>query len=127
MDIKNNYFKKENGITLITLVVTVVVIMILTGVVLQLNNKNSDAVDLANQKKEEVQILMIEEEIKNSLLENEPKDYSELISALKNYGTIENENDQENAVLVTNEGNYRILVKDIWNINPTEVPEQEEK
>lgn len=115
----NKKITSESGITLIALAIIVVVLMILAGLLININDQNEDLLNIANQKKEETEILSIEEEIKTFLAENPPKDYQELITTLKNYGTIQNETDPENAVLLTNKGNYEIYVKDIWNMDAT--------
>ena len=107
----------EYGITLVSLVITVVVMVLLAGVIINLNDSNEGVLDIANQKKEETEILSIKEEIKTFLAENPPDNYESLIETLKNYGTIQDENDPENATLITNNGNYLIPVKDIWNVN----------
>ena len=111
-----NYKKNNKGVTLVSLVVTVVILMLLAGVIITLNSKNSGVLDIANQKKEETELMSVKEEIKSFLTENSPSNYEELVDALKNYGTIENEDDPENATITTNKGNYKILVKEIWNV-----------
>ena len=109
----------ESGITLVALAIIVVVLMILAGLLININDQNEGLLNITNQKKEETEILSIEEEIKTFLAENPPQDYQALITTLKNYGTIQNESDPENALLITNKGNYEIYVKDLWNWEAT--------
>ena len=97
----NKKISSEYGITLLSLVVTVVVLILLTGVIININDTNEGVLDIANQKKEETEILLIKEEIKTFLAENQPDSYESLIETLKNYGTIQNESDPENATLIT--------------------------
>lgn len=112
-------YNNEKGVTLISLVVTVVILMLLAGVIIRINEKNEGVLNIANEKKKETEILSIEEEIKLSLSENPPKNYEELIEALKNYGSIQNSNDPENAILITKKENYTLYVKNLWNTNAT--------
>lgn len=107
----------EKGITLVSLVITVIVLSILAGVLISADSRNDDVINIANQKKDETQQMMIEENIKIQLAENPPQNYSDLISYLKNYGEIKNEDDPDEATLITNQGNYEIKVKNIWNTN----------
>lgn len=109
----------ESGITLVALAIIVVVLMILAGLLININDQNEGLLNITNQKKEETEIISIEEEIKTFLAENPPQDYQALITTLKNYGTIQNELDPENARLITNKGNYEIYVKDLWNWEAT--------
>ena len=109
----------ESGITLVALAIIVVVLMILAGLLININDQNEGLLNIANQKKEETEILSIKEEIKTFLAENPPQDYQELITTLKNYGTVQNELDPENALLITNKGNYEIYIKDLWNVEAT--------
>ena len=109
----------ESGITLVALAIIVVVLMILAGLLININDQNEGLLNIANQKKEETEILSIKEEIKTFLSENPPQDYQALITTLKNYGTVQNELDPENALLITNKGNYEIYIKDLWNVEAT--------
>ena len=83
-----NKFKIESGITLVALAIIVVVLMILAGLLININDQNEGLLNIANQKKEETEILSIKEEIKTFLSENPPQDYQALITTLKNYGTV---------------------------------------
>ena len=113
--------KKENGITLISLVVTIVLMIILSSIVLIADTDNNDAIKLANDKKAEVELLSIKEKIKSELAENPPKTREELINALRKYGEIVNEDNNITAKLITNEGKYEIYIKNIWNVNALKV------
>lgn len=112
---------KERGITLVSLVVTVVVLMFLAGIIITTSSENNGVLDIANNKKEETEKMTIEESIKIELQENPPKTYAELIEFLKSFGEIQNEEVPDEAILVTNNGNYKIYIKDIWNMDKQEL------
>ena len=112
---------KERGITLISLAVTVVVLMFLAGIIITANKDNNGILDIANNKKEETERMTIEEGIKIELQEDPPESYADLIEFLKGYGTILNEDVPDEATLVTTKGEYKILVKDIWNTDKEEL------
>ena len=112
---------KERGITLVSLVVTVVVLMLLAGIIITTSLENNGVLNIANSKKEETEKMTIEENIKIELQEDPPESYSELIKLLKNYGEIQNEEIPDEAILITKNDNYKIYVKDIWNIDKKEL------
>lgn len=112
---------KERGITLISLAVTVVVLMFLAGIIITANKDNNGILDIANNKKEETERMTIEEGIKIELQEDPPESYADLIEFLKGYGTILNDDVPDEATLVTTKGEYKILVKDIWNTDKEEL------
>lgn len=116
---KNNC--KERGITLVSLVVTVVVLMFLAGIIITTSSENNGVLNIANNKKEETEKMTIEESIKIELQEDPPKTYTELIEFLKSYGEIQNEEVPDEAILVTDNGNYKIYIKDIWNMDKQEL------
>lgn len=113
--------KREKGITLVSLVVTVVVLMFLAGVIIVTNNENNGVLNIANSKKEETERMTIEETIKTELTEDPPDSYAQLIEYLRSYGEIQNEEVPDEAMLITTNGNYRIYVKDIWNVDKQEI------
>lgn len=114
-------FKKNEGVTLIILVITVVILTIITGILIASNSKNEEIVDIANRKKEETEKLSLKEEIQLDLSENPPNNYDELIERLKKYGTIENKDNQEIAALVTTQGGYSMKINELWNLNAKSV------
>ena len=71
---KSNF--KEKGITLVSLVVTVVVLMILAGVIISNNMGENGVLNIVNDKKEETEKMTIEETIKTELAEDPPESYS---------------------------------------------------
>ncbi len=113
--------KREKGITLVSLVVTVVVLMFLAGVIIVTNNENNGVLNIANSKKEETERMTIEETIKTELTEDPPDSYAQLIEYLRSYGEIQNEEVPDEAMLITTNENYRIYVKDIWNVDKQEI------
>ncbi len=113
--------KKENGITLISLVVTIILMMILSSIVLIADTDNNDAIKIANDKKTEIELLTIKEKIKSELAENPPKTREELINALRKYGEIVDEDNNTTAKIITNEGKYEIYIRNIWNVDVLKV------
>ena len=113
--------KREKGITLVSLVVTVVVLMFLAGVIIVTNNENNGVLNIANSKKEETERMTIEETIKTELTEDPPYSYAQLIEYLRSYGEIQNEEVPDEAMLITTNGNHRIYVKNIWNVDKQEI------
>lgn len=113
--------KREKGITLVSLVVTVVVLMFLAGVIIVTNNENNGVLNIANSKKEETERMTIEETIKTELTEDPPDSYAQLIEYLRSYGEIQNEEVPDEAMLITTNGNHRIYVKNIWNVDKQEI------
>lgn len=112
---------KENGITLVSLVITVVVLFFLAGIIITTNTQDNGVLNIANDKKEETEKMTIEESIKLELAEDPPKSYSDLIDFLRDYGEIENEDIPDEAKLITTNGQYESYVKDIWNIDKQEI------
>ena len=114
---------KEKGITLVSLVITVVILMILAGVIITTSIENNGVLNIANDKKEETERMTIEESIKIELAEDPPENYSDLIDFLKDYGEIQNEDAPDEAILITTMGNYEFYVKDIWNVDKQDINE----
>ena len=117
---ENRKIKKisERGITLLSLVITIAVMLILAGVVISVESSdNNNLLNLAETKKQQIEKSALEEEIKTYLTENPPSNYTELIAKLTRYGVVNNKEDSQSAVLITDKGNYSIYVKNIWNTN----------
>ena len=115
---KENKKMDEKGITLLSLAITISVMIILAGVIMSVESSDSNnLLELAEAQKQQVEKTALEEEIKTYLAENPPSNYTELIGKLTRYGKIENRENAQSAVLITDKGNYSIYVKDIWNIN----------
>lgn len=111
----------EKGITLVSLVITVVVLFFLAGIIITTNTQDNGVLNIANDKKEETEKMTIEESIKLALKEDPPKSYSDLIDFLKSYGEVENEEVPDEAKLITTNGQYEFYVNDIWNMDKQEV------
>ena len=117
---------KENGITLVSLVITVVVLFFLAGIIITTNTQDNGVLNIANDKKEETEKMTIDESIKLELAEDPPKSYSDLIDFLRDYGEIENEDIPDEAKLITTNGQYEFYVKNIWNVDKQKLPNNEE-
>ena len=76
--------KKEKGITLVALVITIIVLLILAGVTLSMVMGDSGIFGKANQAKEQTQLSNAEEIIKLAVLENKVKSVSGDTDALTN-------------------------------------------
>lgn len=114
--------RNENGITLVALVVTIVVLLILAGVTIVtlfgengIIKKTQTSADATNRstiiESARTQIINKQTDNLGSITEKE------LTDILKNYGTIE-DNGETNILektLNTNEGGYKIKVNEIWN------------
>lgn len=109
--------KKENGVTLVALVVTIIVLLILAGVTINMVAGQNGIIEKTKNAKKETIIAEIIENAKSDVskiqIENQgriPK--KEFKETLKKYGEISE--DGEDKVLITND-NYKIKVSDIYD------------
>ena len=111
---------KNEGITLIALVITIIILLILASVTIAALSGDNGILSNAAKAKTETEKSAIIEEIRlgiyAEMADNEGKDptQSDIEKIASEYGTIEGEGD--NRVLVTFEGNYKIKISDIWNV-----------
>ena len=107
----------EKGITMISLVVMIIVILILSGVTLGVaNNKNNGLINKTVDTKGNVEKETLKQRIQSDLFKEKTKKGRDLTQSEKedivdNYGTITEENGER--VLKTTEGNYEILLSEI--------------
>jgi len=110
--------KKENnkGITLIALIVTIVILLIVSGITIASISNDSGVINQAQGTKEEAQTRTIMEKIKSDLLKNEITKMRETTdeefeAILSKYGTIKKENGEITGITI--EDGYFIDIEDI--------------
>ena len=115
---KGKKFKneKQQGITLIALVVTIVILLILAGISIGTLTGDNGIIDQAHTAKEDTEIASWEEQIDLAIIdaENKHRDptLDDVIEELKNKGVItNNEQVKENGDIETNEPTYMITEK----------------
>ncbi len=109
--------RKTEGITLIALVITIIVLLILAGVTIVTLTGENGILTKATESKKENEKTEIIERIKLDVVAKQAENLGtisqeELIEILKKYGTLIDKN-----TLITTKGNYEILVSDIYNGN----------
>ena len=110
-------YKRNSGITLIALVVTIGILIIISGITLGSLNGENGIITKSKEAKEKVEIVTISEKIQNDLLLEEEKSKSgkltesEIDNFLSNYGTVNGKGDDK--TLTTKEKGYVIKVSDI--------------
>ena len=113
--------KKERGITLISLVITIIVLIILAGVSMNLVFGNLGIVTKAKEAKTATEIASIKEKIQTEIISKQAENYGNisddtLTKILKKYGTINYDTDGKTIKsITTTKGNYEIAMADIWS------------
>ena len=124
---------KENGITLIALVITIIILLILAGVTIAALSGDNGILKNAGKAKEETEKSEIIEQIRldiySEMTNNTGKepDFNKIEEIAKKYGEISGTNFYDK-VLKTNKGNYEIKLSDIWETNllkPGEIATEE--
>ena len=114
-----NRLNTKNGISLITLVITIVVMIILAAaVILTLGDNNP--IDKAKEARRISDIANIKEEIQMDVLGKQLENTGDISDAtlqeiLENYGTLSEEEKLTDKTLTTTKGSYEIKVSDIFN------------
>lgn len=109
---------EEKGITLITLVVTIIVLLILAGVTINMVGGNQGIIEKTIESKSDVEKETLIQKIQADIFEqktikNKELSTSEVENIIRNYGKIEENNGEK--VLITSEGNYEIFLTEIIN------------
>lgn len=112
--------KNKKGITLIALIITILVMLILVGVVISMAIEEEGVIKQAGDADEKTSIAQIIEETKIQVLDKqiskEGKVYKEdLITVLESKGTLSDEDNILDKTLTTNDGNYEIAVREIYD------------
>ncbi len=108
--------EKQKGITIIALVITIVVLIILAGIVVNATIGSNGIITKAKQAKQETRISQIKENIALEILNEQIEKGSENISdekleeIISKYGKLEDDKD----TITTNEG-YKISLKEIYS------------
>ena len=115
-----NKIKSTKGITLISLVVTIIILLILAGVAIATLMGNNSLINKANNAKIETEITSIKEEIQTEILSEQAGNQgsisdSSLKTILEKYGTLSEEEKLTDKTLTTTKGNHEIKVADIFN------------
>ena len=112
----SKYRKKNRGITLIALVVTIVVLLILAGISIGALTGDNGIIDQAHTAKEDTEIASWEEQIDLAIIDAEKKHreptLDDVKEELKNKGVIDDYSQvNEDGVITTNEPVYEIAGK----------------
>ena len=117
---KKQMLKINNGITLIALVITIIILIILAGVSINLIFNEDGILEKTKYAAKEYEIAEVKEQIQMDIvakqLENNGNITDDLLkTVLEKYGTI---NYEEDGTIIksitTTKNNYEILLKDIW-------------
>lgn len=113
---KEQKIEKSKGITLITLIVTIIMLLIFAGVGIAILTGDNGILSKSKEAKEESEKSKIIEQIKVDMAQKQVDKYGsineeDLYSVLRKYGTISS----DNAILTTNKGNYNLLISDIYS------------
>ena len=115
-----NKIKSTKGITLISLVVTIIILLILAGVTIATLNGDNGLINKAKDAKIKTEIASIKEEIQTNILGKQAESNGNisddsLKEILEKYGTLSEEEKLTDKTLTTTKGNYEIKVSDIFN------------
>lgn len=111
--------RKEKGITLIALIITIIIMLILAGVVITLTIGENGLFKIAKQAGKDYKISAIKEQIITDVYDKQAQnegDISEdnLKEILERYGKLSEEENLMDKTLTTTKGNYKIKVSDIF-------------
>lgn len=115
-----NKIRSKKGVTLISLVVTIIILLILAGVTIAILMGDHGLVNRAENAKIQTEIASIKEEIQIDILgeqaENKGKISDDVLEAiLETYGVLSKEEKLMDKTLTTTKGGYEIKVSDIFN------------
>lgn len=112
--------KKNKGITLIALVITIIVLLILAGVTIATLTGDNGILTRASDAKEQTEIAEIKEQIQTDILGEQAGNQGDisdgaLKTILEKYGKINYDEDGTTIKsITTTKGNYEIAIGDIW-------------
>ena len=115
-----NKIKSTKGITLISLVVTIIILLILAGVTIATLMGDNGLINKAKDAKIKTEIAGIKEEIQTDILGKQVENNGNisddsLKEILEKYGTLSEEEKLTDKTLTTTKGSYEIKVSDIFN------------
>ena len=110
--------RKERGITLVSLVVTIIVLIILAGVSINLLLGENGIITKAKEAKRAQEIAEIKEKLSleiaaaetDAIIRNENLEQRQLEDIVNKYGTLQEDKD----TIITKKNNYEISLKEIW-------------
>ena len=110
--------RKEKGITLVALVVTIIVLIILAGISINLVLGDNGIITKAQEAKKQQKIAEIKEKISleltsaetDAIIRNESLEEEQLNDIVSKYGTLQDDKD----TILTKDDNYEISLKEIW-------------
>lgn len=113
--------KKNNGITLIALVITIIVLLILAGIAIAMLSGENGILNKAVTSSRNTEIAKARESIKLDICGKELEEeisYKDLEEILEQYGTVTYEDEEKtkpNGVLLKEYSGYKVLLSDFWN------------
>ncbi len=116
-----NKIKSTKGITLISLVVTIIILLILAGVTIATLMGDNGLINKANDAKIATEIASIKEEIQTDILSEQAGNNGNisddtLTEILEKYGVLSEEGEKlVDKTLTTTKGNHEIKVSDLFN------------
>ena len=115
-----NKIKSTKGITLISLVVTIIILLILAGVTVATLMGDNGLINKTKDAKIKTEIAGIKEEIQTDILGKQAENNGNisddsLKEILEKYGTLSEEEKLTDKTLTTTKENYEIKVSDIFN------------
>ncbi len=111
--------RKSKGITLISLVVTIIILIILAGVSINLVLGENGLFNMAKNAVKQTDMASIKEKIQTEILEEQLNNEGNITNdtlkeILESYGELSNEENILDRTLTTSEGNYAIKVSEIF-------------
>lgn len=112
--------RKEKGITLIALIITIIIMLILAGIVINLTIGENGLFKTAKTAAREYEIASIKEQIMTDIYSKQAENMGNmsedsLKKVLEKYGTLSEEENIMDKTLTTDKGNYEIKVSDLFN------------
>ena len=112
--------KKSKGITLVALVITIIILLILSGITIATLMGDNGLINKTKDAKIKTEIAGIKEEIQTDILGKQAENNGNisddsLKEILEKYGTLSEEEKLTDKTLTTTKGNYKIKVSDIFN------------
>lgn len=112
--------EKNKGITLIALIITIIILLILSGVTIATLMGNNGLINKTKDAKIKTEIASIKEEIQTDILGKQAENNGNisddsLKEILENYGVLSDEEKLTDKTLTTTKGSYEIKVSDIFN------------
>ena len=121
----NDFLKNNKGITIISLIVTLILFSILLGLGLSIVTNENNIVFISRNQTEDSEKKLITEQIRNILLDKQRNKLgkelteNELIEILEDFGTIQYDNQEEIYSLIPFDKEYELLIDDLYKRDNT--------